>query len=113
MPLNRRLPKRGFHHEHRFPEGILNLDVLELRFEAGAVVTPEAALEAGLVNATKGGIKILGRGELTKKLYVKTHKISASARRKIEAVGGTVEILPRIGSDAETRGAKSRPAAEG
>jgi large subunit ribosomal protein L15 len=93
MPLNRRLPKRGFHHSSRFPYSTVNVDSLERVFEAGAEVTPEALIRAGLADATKGGIKVLGRGQLTKGLTVRVHAISNSARQKIEAAGGTVEII--------------------
>ncbi|HIJ66625.1 MAG TPA: 50S ribosomal protein L15 [Candidatus Hydrogenedentes bacterium] len=93
MPLHRRLPKRGFRHEARFPRAAVNVDALERTFDAGAEVTPEAMIQAGLVAAAKGGVKVLGRGEVTKKLTVKTHAISDSARKKIEAAGGSIEII--------------------
>ena len=93
MPLYRRIPKRGFHHGERFPQGIVNVDTLERVFEAGAEVTPEALISAGLCDACKGGVKILGRGEIAKKLTVKAHAVSPGARAKIEAAGGTVAIL--------------------
>jgi large subunit ribosomal protein L15 len=91
MPLNRRLPKRGFNHESRFPFAILNLGRIEKRFDAGATITPEALVEAGLVEPAKGGVKILGSGELTKKFAFKAVFVSAGARQKIEAAGGSVE----------------------
>jgi len=94
MPLNRRLPKRGFNHADRFPHALVNLDNLERAFEAGADVTPQTLLDAGLIEPAKGGVKILGRGELTKQLTVRAHAVSAGARAKIEAAGGTIEILP-------------------
>jgi large subunit ribosomal protein L15 len=93
-PVNRRLPKRGFHHESRFPSSIVNLDNLERAFDAGAEVNLESLATVGLADPSKGGVKILGRGELTKKLIVKTSAISAGAREKIEAAGGSVEIIP-------------------
>ena len=93
MPLYRRLPKRGFRHGNRFPYGIVNVDTLERMFEAGMEITPEVIVSAGLCDARKGGIKILGRGEITKKLIVKANAISPGARAKIEAAGGAVEIL--------------------
>lgn len=93
MPLNRRLPKRGFHHESRYPVCIVNLDALGKHFEDGATVTAAALLEVGLISEEKGGVKVLGRGEIAKKLVVKAQAISTSARQKIEAAGGSVEIL--------------------
>lgn len=93
MPINRRLPKRGFYHGKRFPFAIVNLDVLETCFDSGAEVTPEVLIKAGLAEATNGGVKLLGRGEITKKLTVKVHAVSAGARQKIEAAGGSVEVL--------------------
>lgn len=104
-PMNRRLPKRGFNHQSRFPSSIVNLDNLESAFEAGAEVNPESLVSVGLADPEKGGVKILGRGELTKKLIVKTSAISAGARAKIEAAGGTVELIP---STAKTRVGKSK-----
>ncbi len=93
MPLNRRLPKRGFHHETRYPVCIVNLDALEKHFDEGAAVTPEALLAVGLISEAKGGVKVLGRGDLGKKLHVEAQAISSSARQKIEAAGGTVKLL--------------------
>jgi large subunit ribosomal protein L15 len=94
MPLHRRLPKRGFHHESRWPCAVVNLDVLEEHFEAGAEITPEAIVKAGLAKPRVGGIKVLGRGELTKKFTLKVQAISAGARARVESAGGAVEILP-------------------
>jgi len=93
MPLNRRLPKRGFKHFDRHACAIVNVDTLEKFFEDGAEVTPEVLVARGLADECPGGVKILGRGELTKKLTVKANLVSASARGKIEAVGGAVELL--------------------
>ncbi len=93
MPLSRRVPKRGFHHQKRFAFAVINVDVLESIFDAGTLVTPEALLEAGLIEASKGGVKVLGRGELNTKLTVRANEVSPTARAKIEAAGGTVEIL--------------------
>jgi large subunit ribosomal protein L15 len=93
MPLHRRLPKRGFNHEDRWPMSVVNVDALEKAFEAGAEVTAEAVVATGLVRPAKGGLKVLGRGELTKKLTVKVQAITPSAQKKIEAAGGTVEII--------------------
>lgn len=93
MPLYRRTPKHGFKHGDRFPVAIVNIDTLNARFEDGAVITPETLVEKGLADATKGGVKILGRGELTKKLTVTANEISPGARTKIEQAGGSVEIV--------------------
>ena len=93
MPLLRRIPKRGFHHRKRYPFATVNLDVLDRAFEANALVTPEALLAARLVEVAKGGVKVLGRGELSKKLTVRVNQVTPTARAKIEAAGGTVEII--------------------
>jgi len=92
MPLQRRLPKRGFTPLSRTVYSLVNLRDLEL-FDAGSVVDLEALGKAGLVGQLKDGIKILGDGELTKALTVKAHKFSKSAQAKIEAAGGTVEVI--------------------
>ena len=92
MPLHRRLPKRGFNHGDRWPQAIINLDVLEAKVEAGSEVSQASLVEAGLIKETTGGVKVLGRGEVTKKLNLKVQAISPSAKEKIEAAGGTVEI---------------------
>jgi large subunit ribosomal protein L15 len=102
MPINRRLPKRGFYHEDRFPCFIVNLDVLEQKWEAGVDVTPETLVKAGLAEPMKGGVKILGRGELTKKLTVRCNAISEGARGKIESAGGTVELIQLSAPVGET-----------
>ena len=93
MPLHRRLPKRGFKHENRWPMAVINVDVLDASFEAGAEVTAEAIVSAGLVKPTRGGVKVLGRGEATKKLVLKVQAISPGAKQKIESAGGSVEIV--------------------
>lgn len=92
MPLQRRLPKRGFTPLSRTEYALVNLRDLEL-FEAGSVVDLEALGQAGLIGQLKDGVKILGDGELTKALTVKAHKFSKSAKAKIEAAGGTVEEI--------------------
>lgn len=94
MPFNRRLPKRGFHHGDRWPYAEVNLDLIDKHFDDGAEVTAAAVFAAGLAAARPGGLKVLGRGELTKKFSFKVNKISAGARQKIEAAGGTVEVIP-------------------
>ena len=91
-PLYKRIPKRGFTNFTRKEYSVVNLDVLN-RFEDGAVVTPEVLKETGIVKKQLDGIKVLGNGKLEKKLTVKCNKISASAKKAIEEVGGTVEVL--------------------
>ena len=94
MPLQRRLPKRGFTNAlFRTEYAIVNLNSLEEAFEAGAVVDAEAIVGSGLVKKTLDGIKILGNGTLTKALTVKATAFSASAKAKIEAAGGTTEVV--------------------
>lgn len=90
MPLTRRVPKRGFHNPFRTTYNPVNLDGLAM-FEPGQEISPELLQEKGL--ARRGLVKILGRGEITKPLTVKAHGFSASARQKIEAAGGRVEVL--------------------
>ena len=92
MPLYRRLPKRGFTNRNTKEIVSINVDVLN-RFEDNTEVTVELLLESGAVSAVKDGVKILGNGELTKKLNVKANAFSASAKEKIEAAGGTVEVI--------------------
>ncbi len=91
MPLYRRLPKRGFNNSiFRKVFAIVNVGQLDAAFEDGATVDADSIRAARLVNAKKGPIKILGSGELTKKLTVKADQFSGSARQKIEAAGGEV-----------------------
>ncbi|MDT8440392.1 MAG: 50S ribosomal protein L15 [Desulfuromonadales bacterium] len=92
MPLQRRLPKRGFTPLQRKVYCLVNLRDLEL-FEAGSQVDLEALGQAGLIGQLLDGVKILGDGELTRSLHIKAHKFSKSAQAKIEAAGGTVEVL--------------------
>ena len=93
LPLFRRLPKRGFTNA-RFKTvyAVINLSDLE-KFEKDAVVTPELLHEMGLVKNQLDGIKVLGNGTLTKKLVVKAHKFSSSAKAKIEELGGKAEVI--------------------
>jgi large subunit ribosomal protein L15 len=93
MPLHRRVPKRGFHNPFRVEYAVVNLDTLAEVFEAGSSVTPELLRERGLVRKAKSKIKVLGRGDITKKLTVQAHKFSGKAAEKIAAAGGTVEVL--------------------
>ena len=92
MPLYRLLPKRGFTNRNTKEIVSINVDVLN-RFEDNTDVTVELLLESGVISAAKDGVKILGNGELTKKLNVKANAFSASAKEKIEAAGGTVEVI--------------------
>jgi len=92
MPLQRRIPKRGFVSRNKKVYNLVNLRDLET-FEAGTVVDLEQYGKAGLVSGIKDGIKILGDGELTKSLTVHAHKFSKAAAAKIEAAGGKLEVL--------------------
>ena len=92
MPLYRRIPKRGFHNRNIKEIVAINLEVLE-RFEDGATVSVDTLIETGIVKNPRDGVKILGRGELTKKLNVQVNAYSASAKEKIEALGGTAEVI--------------------
>ena len=92
MPLYRRLPKRGFTNIFAKEYSALNIDRLNI-FEDGTVVTPELLLENKIVKKAKNGVKILGNGELQKKLTVKAAKFSKVAIEKIEAAGGKVEVV--------------------
>ena len=92
MPLQRRIPKRGFNNKI-FATTYANINLSDLeRFEDGAVVTQEAILAAGLVKKPLDGIKVLGDGELTKKLTVEAAAFSKSAKQKIEEAGGKAEV---------------------
>ena len=92
MPLYRRLPKRGFKCRNSKEIVGINVSALE-RFENDSVVTIETLLEAGIVKNPRDGVKILGNGELTKKLTVQANAFSASAVEKIEALGGKAEVI--------------------
>jgi large subunit ribosomal protein L15 len=112
MPLARQLPKRGFNNK-QFKTNyiVVNVGQLEERFEEGSVVNETALRDAGIVSRRCDGIKILGSGDLKKKLTVEVDKISASAREKIEKAGGTCSIVekregPARGSAKAVRDAK-------
>ena len=93
MPLHRRVPKRGFTNarfKKEFAE--LNLEKLDV-FDAGTIVTPEVMLKHGLIHKAKDGVKVLGRGEITKALTVRAHKFSAHAQEAITKAGGKAEII--------------------
>ncbi len=92
MPLYRRIPKRGFKNRNRLEIVAINISALE-KFDNGADVTVDTLIESGIVKNPKEGVKILGNGELTKKLNVKANAFSASAKEKIEALGGTCEVI--------------------
>ena len=92
MPLTMRLPKRGFTNKWRVEYATVNVDRLNI-FEDGAVVTPVELIEAGILKNVQDGVKILGNGEISKKLTVQANKFTASAKEKIEAAGGKVEVF--------------------
>lgn len=93
MPLQRRVPKRGFNNIFRTEYAVVNVAALEERFESGATVDAESLKACGLIKKELDGVKILGDGELTKALTVKVAAVSESAKSKIEAAGGNVEVL--------------------
>jgi large subunit ribosomal protein L15 len=92
MPLYRRLPKRGFKNRNTKEIVAINMSALEV-FDNGATVDVAALVEKGIVKNPRDGVKILGNGELTKKLNVKVNAFSASAKAKIEELGGTTEVI--------------------
>ena len=92
MPLYRRLPKRGFTNIFAKEIVAINIDRLNI-FEDGTEVTPELLIQKGIIGKVKDGVKILGNGEIDKKLTVKAHKFSKSAEEKIQAAGGKVEVI--------------------
>jgi large subunit ribosomal protein L15 len=92
MPLQRRLPKRGFHNPFRIEMSVVNLGQLE-SFPAGVEVTPESLSQRGLLTGKQRRVKILGEGSLSKALTVKAHGFSAKAKEKIEAAGGKAELI--------------------
>mgnify|MGYP001350152222 CR=1 FL=1 len=92
MPLYRRIPKRGFTNRNTKEIVAINVDVLN-RFDEGATVTVDSLKEIGIIKNPKDGVKILGNGELTKKLDVKVNAFSASAVEKIQALGGNAEVI--------------------
>lgn len=92
MPLYRRIPKRGFTNRNTKEIVAINVSVLE-RFDDGATVDVNTLVEAGIIKNPRDGVKILGNGELTKKLNVKVDAYSASAKEKIEALGGKAEVM--------------------
>jgi large subunit ribosomal protein L15 len=101
MPLVRRIPKRGFVNSFAPRVAQINVGRLEAEFEAGQTVTPDVLVERGLVKSRFDVLKVLGDGELSKKLDVSAHRFSASAKEKIEKAGGTATLLPAKSSLAE------------
>jgi len=93
MPLQRRIPKRGFHNPFKKKYALINVGQLEA-LDAGSEVSPELLCDRGLVRSLGDGVKILGNGSLSKALTVKAHGFSSKAKEKIEAAGGRVEALP-------------------
>ena len=91
-PLFRRLPKRGFTNINRKEYAIVNLETLN-RFEDGTEVTPALLVETGIIKAEKSGIKVLGNGQVERKLTVKASKFSQAAKEAIEAAGGSIEVI--------------------
>ena len=92
MPLTMRLPKRGFTNKWRVEYATVNVERLNI-FEDGEVVTPVELVESGILKNVQDGVKILGNGEITKKLTVKATKFTQTAKEKIEAAGGKVEVF--------------------
>jgi large subunit ribosomal protein L15 len=101
-PLHRRLPQlrgtssrnpRGFKAYHKTEYALVNVNELEQHFNAGAEITPEILVSSGLLRDIRDGVKILGNGEVTQKFTVRAHKFSQSAQEKLQAVGGTTEML--------------------
>jgi large subunit ribosomal protein L15 len=93
MPLHRRMPKRGFHNPFRVDYAVVNLDTIADVFDAGSEVTPELLQERGLIGGGRRKVKVLARGDISKKLTVRAHKFSGKAEEKITAAGGTAEVL--------------------
>lgn len=93
MPLQRRIPKRGFVNIFAKEIATVNVAAINDKFDDGATVTIEVLVESGLVKKTLDGVKVLGQGELTKKLTVQANAFSASAKAKIEAAGGKAEVI--------------------
>lgn len=95
MPMPRRIPKRGFKNPFRIEPFAINVETLDSAFDAGATVDLETLRAKGLVPKVAEYIKILGEGEITKKLTIRAYRASVTARSKVEAAGGTIEIIER------------------
>lgn len=93
MPLYRRIPKRGFTNINSKEIVIVNIQTLENKFEEGDTISVKTLIESGIVKNPRDGVKILGKGKLTKKLNVRANAFSASAKEKIESLGGTAEVI--------------------
>ena len=93
MPLQRRVPKRGFNNIFAAKAAIVNLGDIDARFEAGAVVDAQALMDCGPVKDCKNGVKVLGNGEMTKSLTIQAKSFSKSAQDKIEGAGGKAEVI--------------------
>lgn len=93
MPLYRRIPKRGFKNRNTLDIVAINVSALENKFENGDVVDAESLLAKGVIKNARDGVKILGMGDLSKKLTVKVDAVSETAKEKIEAAGGSVEVI--------------------
>ena len=93
MPLQRRVPKRGFNNIFAAKAAIVNLGDIDARFEAGAVVDAQALMDCGLVKDCKNGVKVLGNGEMTKSLTIQAKSFSKTAQTKIEGAGGKAEVI--------------------
>jgi len=93
MPLTRRVPKRGFNNIFAKPLDIVNLSAIAERFEDGATVNTQSLIEAGLLNHVRYGVKVLGNGDISKKLNVEANAFSESAKAKIEAAGGKAQVV--------------------
>jgi large subunit ribosomal protein L15 len=94
MPLQRRVPKRGFTNIFRKEYSFINVATLGKRFDSGDTVSPVEIRAKGLVKHLRDGLKVLGNGEIDRKLTVRAHAFSEGARQKIEAAGGTCEVIP-------------------
>lgn len=92
MPIHRRLPKRGFVNIFRKRIAVINIGDLK-KFESGSLVDADALVKSGLVKGRRDGIKLLGKGEITQPLSIKLNRVSKSAKEKIEAAGGSIEVL--------------------
>ena len=92
-PLQRRMPKRGFTNIFKKEYVVINLEALDAKYEAGASVTPASLVECGLVKNVRDGVRILGRGEITKAMNFKAQGFSKTAEEKIIAAGGTIEVI--------------------
>ena len=112
MPLYRRMPKRGFSNK-AFGTELATVNTKQLEaFEDGATVTPESLIECGILHELLDGVKVLGDGDLKKKLTVRAQQFSGSAREKITKVGGTCEVLPLAGIHHKEKPAKKPVAAK-